>query len=109
MSDPALLIYGAAGFGCELASWAERARWGERPIRVAGLVDDLVEPSTVNGLSVWRLEDAARLHRGAFVVAAVGQPELRERLAARAEEAGLVTAPPIVHPTFRPCRGRALG
>jgi sugar O-acyltransferase (sialic acid O-acetyltransferase NeuD family) len=96
---PALLIYGAAGFGCELAAWAERARWGDRPVHVLGLIDDLTSNRVVNGRQVWRLDDAARLHEGAFVVAGVGRPALRERLIARAEAAGLKPAPPLIHPS----------
>jgi len=96
--EPILLIYGASGFGCELASWVERATWGDQPVRLAGLIDDLLEERLVNGRPVWRLDEAAALHPRAFVVAAVGQPALRERLIRQAEGAGLVAAPPIIHP-----------
>ena len=87
-----------AGFGCELASWVERATWGDRPVRLAGLIDDLLDEPLVNDCPVWRLEEAARLHPGAYVVAAVGRPDLRERLILKAEGVSLVAAPPIIHP-----------
>src|SRR2546430_1165451 len=95
----ALLIYGGSGFGRELAAWAGRAAWGDRPVRVLGLIDDFAQEEVVNGLPVWRLDDAARLHEGAFFVAAVGRPQLREQLVTQAETAGLRAAPPTIHPS----------
>jgi sugar O-acyltransferase (sialic acid O-acetyltransferase NeuD family) len=98
MPDPsALLLYGANACGRELASWVERARFGEHPVRLLGFIDDLTPERVVNGHQVWRLDDAIRLHEGAFVVAAVGSPILREQLAAQAEAAGFVAAPPLIH------------
>jgi sugar O-acyltransferase (sialic acid O-acetyltransferase NeuD family) len=94
-----LLIYGASGFGREVAAWAERASWGDRPVRVLGFIDDQTPERSINGRRVSRLNEAARLHAGTFVVVAVGRPELRERLVARAEAAGLTTAPPLIHPS----------
>jgi len=99
MPEPsALLIYGESGFGRELAVWAERATWGLTPICVVGLIDDFSTREVANGLPVWRLDEAARRHEGAFVVAAVGRPQLREHLMSQAEAAGLRAAPPLVHP-----------
>lgn len=94
-----LLIYGANGCGRELLSWAERATWGDQQVRVLGFVDDISPEKVVNGRQVWRLDEASRLHQRAFVVAAVANPELRERLVARAEDAGFTTAPPLIHPS----------
>lgn len=94
-----ILIFGASGFAREVASWAEMATWGGRRFRLLGFIDDINPNRIVNGRQVWRLSDAARLHEGAFVVAAVGDPQLRERLMAKAEEAGLRSSPPLIHPT----------
>lgn len=95
----AILLYGANACGRELASWAERARFGDRPVRVLGFIDDESSDQAVNGRPVWGLNKAARLHEGAFVVAAVSSPELRERLIGQAEGAGFATAPPLIHPS----------
>jgi sugar O-acyltransferase (sialic acid O-acetyltransferase NeuD family) len=95
----ALLLYGANACGRELASWAERARFGDRPVRVLGFIDDQSPEEVVNGRPVWELTEAARLHEGAFVIAAVSSPELRERLIGQAEAAGFATAPPLIHPS----------
>src|SRR5437870_7342961 len=96
---PGLLIYGANGFGRELAAWAEQASWGNDLVHVLGFIDDLNPQPTINGRQVWPLEEAVRRHPEAFVVAAVGGADLREALAARAESAGLMTAPALVHPS----------
>jgi sugar O-acyltransferase (sialic acid O-acetyltransferase NeuD family) len=93
-----LLIFGAGGFGREVASWAERAEWEGRGFRVAAFVDDNAELDQLNGRPVLPLEVAASRHPGANVLATVGDPKLRERLIAKAAAAGLVATPPLIHP-----------
>jgi len=94
-----LLIYGAGGFGREVASWAGRAQWQGRGFHPVGFIDDSATPDQqLNGLPVVTLESAATHHHGAGVIAAVGDPKLRERLIARALAAGLVAPPPLIHP-----------
>lgn len=83
-----LLIFGASGMGRELASWAPG---------VVGHIDNVNPGRTVNDLPVWGLDQAAVEHPDALVVVAVGDPELRERLAAESQEAGLSIAGPLVH------------
>jgi sugar O-acyltransferase (sialic acid O-acetyltransferase NeuD family) len=94
---PSLLLYGANACGREIASWVERSTVGEQSARVLGFIDDMSPEQVVNGHPVWRLEDAARQHRGALVIASVGSPVLREELVAQAEAAGLTMAPPLIH------------
>lgn len=93
-----LLIIGAGGSGREIAAWADRASWQERPFRLQGLIDDLAPDRSVNGLPVWSMAMAATLHPEACVIAGVGDARLRERLIAQAAEHGLAPAPPLVHP-----------
>lgn len=93
-----LLIFGAGGFGREVASWAGRARWAGEAFEVAGFIDDHAAVRELNGRPVLSLAAAAAHHPGAGVVATVGDPRLRERLIAKALAAGLVPAAPLVHP-----------
>ncbi len=94
-----LLIYAAGGTGREIAAWAGRASWRGESFEPVGFVDDSAEPGArVHGLGAWPLAEAAVRHRGAAVIATVGDSRLRERLIAAAEAAGLVSAPPLIHP-----------
>lgn len=93
-----LLIFGAGGFGREVASWAGRAQWQGQGFEVAGFVDDNAPAAELNGRPVLTLAQAAARHPGAAVIATVGDPRLRERLIGKSLEAGLVPAPPLLHP-----------
>jgi sugar O-acyltransferase (sialic acid O-acetyltransferase NeuD family) len=93
-----LLIFGAGGFGREVASWAGRAEWRGQGFRVAAFIDDNAHEEQLNGLPVLSLVAAASQHPGASVIATVGDPKLRERLIAKAVAAGLVPTAPLVHP-----------
>lgn len=93
-----LLLFGAGGFGREIAAWVPRARWRGRGFVLHGLVDDQRAGETLNGNPVWSLDDAAERFPGAGVIATVGDPKLRERLIRKALEAGLAEPPPLVHP-----------
>jgi len=93
-----LLIFGAGGAGREIAVWAERATWAGRGFRVLGLISDDDFGKVVGGREVWTLADAASRHPAAFVLVAVGDPQLRSRLLELAVRAGLQPSPPLVHP-----------
>ena len=101
-----LLLYGANACGRELASWAERATFDGRPVRLLGFIDDLSADRAVNGRPVWGLEEAARLHKGSLVIAAVSSARLRQQLVAQAESAGFTIAPPLIHPSVEYDRDR---
>ena len=98
METRELLIFGAGGFGREVASWAGRAEWHGRGFAVAGFIDDNAPATELNGRPVLTLEAAAARHPGASVIATVGDPRLRERLIGKALDAGLVATAPLVHP-----------
>lgn len=93
-----LLLFGAGGFGREVAAWAERASWQGRGFVLDGLVDDHRAGEELNGVPVLSLEDAARRFPGAGVLSTVGDPQLRERLIGKALAAGLHPTAPVVHP-----------
>jgi len=93
-----LLLFGAGGFGREVANWCQRASWGGRGFELLGLIDDHLAGGTANGDPVYSLQDAAERFPAACVLATVGNPQLRERLMGRALEAGLVPTPPLIHP-----------
>jgi sugar O-acyltransferase (sialic acid O-acetyltransferase NeuD family) len=93
-----LLIFGAGGFGREVASWADRAVWQGRGFEVVAFVDETAPADQLNGRPVVSLEVAASRHAGAGVLATVGETRLRERLIAKAREAGLVATAPVIHP-----------
>ncbi len=93
-----LLIFGAGGFGREVASWAGRASWDGHGFEVLGFIDDGLDAEQLNGRPVLSLEAAAAAHPGVGVLATVGDPGLRERLIAKALDAGLVATAPVIHP-----------
>jgi sugar O-acyltransferase (sialic acid O-acetyltransferase NeuD family) len=99
MAHRELLIFGAGGFGREVASWAGRARWQGQGFEVVGFVDDSSPADELNGRPVLSLDTAAASHPGASVLATVGDPRVRERLIGKALEAGLQPSAPLVHPT----------
>lgn len=98
MEPQELLIFGAGGFGREVASWAERASWQGRGFRLLAFVDDAPVAAELNGRPVLTLADAAARHPAARVLASVGQPRVRERMIAKAVEAGLAATAPLIHP-----------
>jgi sugar O-acyltransferase (sialic acid O-acetyltransferase NeuD family) len=93
-----LLVFGAGGSGREIATWAGHASWDGRRFELLGIVDDGVAPTELSGVPVRPLAEHAAHHPGAYVVAAVGDARLRQRLIAIAADAGLRAAPPLVHP-----------
>lgn len=90
-----LLIFGAGGFGREVA-WLARQCWGDR-IELCFIVDRpeyLVDD--VGGIPVRILHDCTSQWDTHYVVA-LGEPALREAAAAACEAQGL-TAGTLVHP-----------
>src|ERR1700722_11378742 len=81
-----LLIFGAGGFGREVASWAGRAQWQDRGFTVVAFVDDAATAPELNGRPVLTLAQAAQRFPDAVVLATVGNPKTRELLIAKAAD-----------------------
>jgi len=94
MSTAPVLVYGAGGFGREVAWLAEAC--GRT---VVGFIDDAAPASAppVNDLAVMSLEAAARQHPDGAVALGIGPPAVRAKLAARVKAAGLTVAG-LIHP-----------
>ncbi|MDB4916482.1 MAG: sugar O-acyltransferase, sialic acid O-acetyltransferase NeuD family [Gemmatimonadetes bacterium] len=90
-----LIIYGAGGFGREVAWLASEAR---EPRHVAAFASDDAPPggTTLAGLPLLSLDEAARANPGADFIVAVGSASARVEMSHRAEKAGLV-ATRLIH------------
>lgn len=101
-----LVIIGAGGFGREVLDVVQAfdllgASAGERRVCLGFIDDGIVDGDRLERVGSTHLGGSDDLHRfkGARFVVGVGDPAVRERLAARAVDAGLTPAPPLVHPT----------
>jgi sugar O-acyltransferase (sialic acid O-acetyltransferase NeuD family) len=94
-----LLIYGAGGFGREVAAWAEESSWLGHRVRLRGFIDDGAPVTAIDERPVLSIEQATAYWPDARFAIAVGTSSIRERLAAVAEAAGLRASPPLVHPS----------
>jgi hypothetical protein len=107
VSGPALIVYGAGGFGREVAWLAECAT---PPWTVVSFADDAGDDSgrLINDVPTYTLPECARRSRGAACVIGVGDPSNRERMAGRAAAAGLLAAT-LVHRNVQYSRYVTLG
>src|SRR6185436_4046882 len=103
-----IAIYGTGGHGREIAAYLQSGLANHRPEDFVGFIDDnpANAGSVVNGAVVFSLQNFAEKHRDVKVVCGVGDPRLRERLAAKCIEhrlgfttvvcTGTVTSPEVV-------------
>lgn len=96
-----LLISGAGGSAREVAQWVDNATWAGHGFRLLGFIDEPSAGGFVDGWPRMSVAEAVRAHAGAYFVAAVGEPGLRERLVQEGVGAGFVESPPLVHPDVR--------
>lgn len=89
-----VLIYGAGGFGREIASWIRTD--ASANIHPVGFIDDAGTVAECAGLPVGSLVEMAKLHPGASVILALGDGASRQAAAERVKAAGL-TAQGFVH------------
>lgn len=82
-----VLIYGAGGFGREIASWLRTD--AAAAIHPVGFIDDGEARAECAGLPVGSLAEMARLHPGAGVLLALGDGDSRRAAAERIQGAGL--------------------
>ncbi len=99
MSGIPIAIYGAGGFAREVAWLVESCNVGADQYAVVCFIDDnqATHGSSLNGIPVLGLQEAHERFPGAFVVGAVGDPRLRQRLIEKAAAVGFGFRP-IVHP-----------
>lgn len=94
-----IAVYGAGGFGREVAWLADECNRPEEQYEFVGFIDDdPAQARMVNGSSVFTLAHVARRFPGVRVVIAVGGPGAREKLAKRVLEAGF-DFETLVHPS----------
>jgi FlaA1/EpsC-like NDP-sugar epimerase len=100
-----IIIYGASGFGREVAWLAESC-----DVQVTCFVDDdpAKHGSALNGIPVMSLSDAREKLPKSAVVAGVGDPMTRRRLMNKAAEAGFGFTP-LLHPETRMSRWIEMG
>jgi sugar O-acyltransferase (sialic acid O-acetyltransferase NeuD family) len=94
-----IAVYGAGGFGREVAWLASACTIGTDPCQPVCFIDD--SPShrglTINKLPVMGLDEARQSFPDAWATLAVGSPQVRERLAEKAAAAGFAFAT-LIHP-----------
>lgn len=87
MKNKMLAVYGASGFGREVAWLTEKSRGR---LKATCFIDDdeTKQGGTVNGIPVLSLMQAAELYPDVKVVVAIGNPIVRERLMKKAAGQG---------------------
>jgi sugar O-acyltransferase (sialic acid O-acetyltransferase NeuD family) len=95
-----IVVFGAGGFGREVAQLIEDLNRGSPRFEIVGFVDD--DPSMVgkvlNGYSVLSSQQALEAAPGLSVAVAVGDPVTRMRIVERIRKYG-VSFPNLVHPS----------
>ena len=96
IEDVPVGIFGTGGHGRELA-WLARECWGDAASLRFVVDQEYVGAGEHNGIAVMTLSQFSDRYPGAYVVAAIGDPLLRERCTSRCEAHGLRFAS-LVHP-----------
>src|SRR5512146_1617369 len=98
MSLTTIALYGAGGFGREVAWLIEECNRSQNRYDFLGFIDDRAgNIHTANGNAVFSLAHVAESFPDAKVAIAVGDPKLRRQLANRVLEAGLQLET-LIHP-----------
>jgi sugar O-acyltransferase (sialic acid O-acetyltransferase NeuD family) len=105
-----IAVYGAGGFGREVAWLVESCNAGGGAFSVACFVDDeeARHGEVLNGIPVMGLREARSRFPDAKLVAAAGHPAVREKLVENAERAGWEFQT-LVHPRVEMSRWVTLG
>lgn len=90
MDSIEIVIYGASGFGREVAWLAENCQIGSQDVAAVCFVDDdeSLVGSAFNNLAVLTLDQVRAKYPNALVVSGIGVPNLRERTMEKARAAG---------------------
>lgn len=99
MTQQQIAIYGAGGFGREVAYWIEDCQQAHGNMQAVCFVDDdqASHGTTLNDLPVMGLAAARERFPRARIAGAVGSPRLRQRLMEKAAAAGFEFAT-VLHP-----------
>ena len=94
-----IAIYGASGFGREVAWLIEACAENGMAYQPVCFVDDDLSKhgKSSNGIPVMGLEQAVETYPGAFVVAGTGTPAIREKLMRKTAAKGY-TFETVIHP-----------
>jgi len=94
-----LAVYGAGGFGREVAWMAQACTVEDKPVRPVCFIDDNDEicGTIINGLEVLTLRQAKEKYPEALVVSGIGGPKAREATMKKALAAGFEVAT-LIHP-----------
>jgi sugar O-acyltransferase (sialic acid O-acetyltransferase NeuD family) len=90
MENVKIAVYGAGGFGREVAWMIEQSTNAYKRYDLLGFIDDnTATGGSLYGSPVFTLNQIAQQFPKASVVIAVGNPQARERMARKVSEAGL--------------------
>lgn len=105
-----IAIYGASGFGREVAWLVESIAAGGTKTQVACFIDDdaAKHGKCLNHIKVMGLVEAKQRHPNALLVAGVGVPSVRERLMDKAAAAGFAFKT-LIHPRVEMSRWIEVG
>ncbi len=88
MSEKApIAVYGAGGFGREVAWLAESCQIDDRPVRVVCFVDDQIT-GEIHSIPILSLPEAVSRYAGVPMVCGIGNPKIREVSVKKAQAAG---------------------
>lgn len=99
MDRTQIAVYGAGGFGREVAWLAKSAGIGGKSVEVVCFIDDdeAISGTTLNGVEVLSLSQAREKHPTACVVSGIGIPKIRELTMEKAQAGGFGFAT-LIHP-----------
>ena len=90
MDKKKIAVYGAGGFGREVAWLAETSTIDGKGVEVVCFIDDdeSIFGSTLNDIEILSLFDAKRKYPDASLVSGIGVPKIRELTMGKARSAG---------------------
>jgi sugar O-acyltransferase (sialic acid O-acetyltransferase NeuD family) len=105
-----IVIFGAGGFGREVAWLIEEINQAEHRFHILGFLDDdpFLAGKTLNGYPVFEPRGFIESNQGVSVALAVGEPITRMALADRLSDF-IVRYPNLIHPTVRMSPTSTLG
>jgi sugar O-acyltransferase (sialic acid O-acetyltransferase NeuD family) len=99
MDTKKILIYGAGGFGREVAWLIESCKDVDKPYHIVGFIDDdlRIQGKVHNGIAIHSLDEARFLYPSASIVRAIGSPQVSQAIMERCQNLGY-DFETIIHP-----------